>query len=159
MRRWRQHCFRKWLVACPVPSHYMNQCWPIVIWTIGSKLPRNSNWNKIFSFIKMRFKVSSAKWRSFLSGSRVNSGIIRIILHFVSYLGTIITFPNMNDKDQCIPHKHDGGCWWPDDAWMQDSSTHCICWLLRILQFQQKGWRWNLSITTTEWDTYLPRAT
>ena len=40
------HWFRQWLVACPAPSHYWNQCWLIVIWIPGNKfhwnLTRNS---------------------------------------------------------------------------------------------------------------------
>ena len=37
--------FREWLVACSVPSHYPNQCWHIVNWTLGNKLQWNSNRN------------------------------------------------------------------------------------------------------------------
>ena len=41
------HWFRWWLVACLVPSHYLNQCWVIVIWTIRNEIQwdinRNSN--------------------------------------------------------------------------------------------------------------------
>ena len=32
-----------WLIACSVPSHYLNQCWLIVNWTLRNKLHRNSN--------------------------------------------------------------------------------------------------------------------
>ena len=37
---------QKWLVACPAPSHYLNQCWKIVEWTLRNKLKwnRNRNW-------------------------------------------------------------------------------------------------------------------
>ena len=34
-----------WLVACPAPSHYLNQCWIIVNWTIGNKFQWNLNRN------------------------------------------------------------------------------------------------------------------
>ena len=37
------HWFRKWLVAWPVPSHYLNQCWNIVNWTLGNKIKWNLN--------------------------------------------------------------------------------------------------------------------
>ena len=33
--------FRQWLVAWPAPSHYLNQCWNIVNWTLGNKLQWN----------------------------------------------------------------------------------------------------------------------
>ena len=48
-----------------MPSHYLNQCWVIVNWTLRNKLHWNFNWNKNFSFTKMHLKVSSAKWRPF----------------------------------------------------------------------------------------------
>ena len=41
------HWFRKWLVAWTAPSHYLNQCWNIVYWTLRNKhlwiFDRNSN--------------------------------------------------------------------------------------------------------------------
>ena len=40
-----QHLFRKWLVACLVPSHYLNQSWIIVNLTLRNKLQWNSNRN------------------------------------------------------------------------------------------------------------------
>ena len=48
MRRWtNHHCFRKWLVAWTAPSHFLNQCWNIVNWTLWNKFQwifnRNSN--------------------------------------------------------------------------------------------------------------------
>ena len=44
-----QHWFRYWLVACSVPSHYLNQNWLIVNWTLRNKLQWNSNQNtKLF---------------------------------------------------------------------------------------------------------------
>ena len=38
-----QHCLRSWLNACVAPSHYLNQSWLVVNWTLRSKLQRNSN--------------------------------------------------------------------------------------------------------------------
>ena len=44
------------------PSHYLNQCWNIVNWTLRNKLQWNLNGEThIFSFKKMHFKTSSAK--------------------------------------------------------------------------------------------------
>ena len=31
------HWFRQWLVPGPLPSHYLNQCWLTVNWTLGNK--------------------------------------------------------------------------------------------------------------------------
>ena len=36
-----QHWFRLWLVAYSVPSHYLNQCWIIVNWTLRDTI----RWN------------------------------------------------------------------------------------------------------------------
>ena len=52
-------------LAWTVPNHYLNQCWNIVDWTFGNKLLWNFYQNPIFSFNKMHFKISSAKWRQF----------------------------------------------------------------------------------------------
>ena len=38
--------FRQWLVAWTAPSHYLNQCWNIVNWTLRNKLQWNLNRNK-----------------------------------------------------------------------------------------------------------------
>ena len=44
-----QHWFRWWLVAWSVPSHYLNQCWLIVSWTLTNKFQLDLNWNvKLF---------------------------------------------------------------------------------------------------------------
>ena len=44
-----QHWFRKWLGAEQATSHYLNQCWLIVNWTLGNKLQWNSDKNtKLF---------------------------------------------------------------------------------------------------------------
>ena len=37
------HWLRWWLVAWPAPSHYLNQCWNIVNWSLRNKLQWNSN--------------------------------------------------------------------------------------------------------------------
>ena len=44
-----QHWFRKWLVAYSALSHYLNQCWGIVNWTLTNKLHWKFNQNtKLF---------------------------------------------------------------------------------------------------------------
>ena len=39
------HWFRQWIVAWPVPSHYLNQYWNIVNWTLRNKFQWYINWN------------------------------------------------------------------------------------------------------------------
>ena len=63
-----QHWFRKWLVTYSAPSHYLNQCWVIVNWTLRNKLQRNFSKKITFSFKKAHLKMSSAKWRLFCPG-------------------------------------------------------------------------------------------
>ena len=45
------HWFRQWLVVCSVPSHYLNQNWLIVNWTLGNKFQWNFN-RKSIIFIR-----------------------------------------------------------------------------------------------------------
>ena len=65
LRQCNHHWFNKWLVAWSAPSHHLNQCWKIVIWT------QITNFNEIlieiltFSLKKMRLDMSSGKWRPF----------------------------------------------------------------------------------------------
>ena len=58
-----QHWFRHWLVAYSAPSHYLNQCWIIVNWTLRNKLLWNFIKIQNLSFTKMHLKMSSAKLR------------------------------------------------------------------------------------------------
>ena len=37
------HWFRQWLVAWATPSHYLNQYWNVVNWTLRNKFQRNLN--------------------------------------------------------------------------------------------------------------------
>ena len=57
--------FRQWLVAWLAPSHYLNQCWNIVNWTLGNKLHWKFFKLYTFSFKKMHLKMPSGKWLPF----------------------------------------------------------------------------------------------
>ena len=53
-----QRWFRQWLIACSAPSHYLNQCWPVVNWTHRNKFQWNSNRNTKLSIQKkMHLKI------------------------------------------------------------------------------------------------------
>ena len=59
-----QHWLRYWLVACLAPSHYLNQCWNIVNWTLRNKLQWSPNQNsKIFiqenAFVNVVWKMAA----------------------------------------------------------------------------------------------------
>ena len=47
------------------PSHYLNQCWNIVNWTLMNKLQWILTIIHTYSFKKIHLKMSSAKWQSF----------------------------------------------------------------------------------------------
>ena len=53
-----------------MPSHYLNQCWVIVNWTLRNKLQWNLSEIKIQNpcFTKIHLKLSSANWRPFCPG-------------------------------------------------------------------------------------------
>ena len=54
--------------ACSAPSHYLNQCWPIVNFTSRTNLSEILIKIQHISFIRILFKKSSAKWRPFCGG-------------------------------------------------------------------------------------------
>ena len=60
-----------------MPTHYLNRCWVVLNWTLGNKFQGDLNQHtnifihanefenticKIFSYMEMRLKISSAKW-------------------------------------------------------------------------------------------------
>ena len=65
---WGQHWFRWCLVTYSAPSHYLNQCWVIVNWTLGDKLQWYFNQNTKPFIHEKEFKLSSVKRRPFCPG-------------------------------------------------------------------------------------------
>ena len=63
-----QHWFRKWLVAYSVPSHYLNQSWVIVNWTLSNKLQRNLTEIQNFHSQKCIWKYCLQKCYYFVQG-------------------------------------------------------------------------------------------
>ena len=53
------------------PSHYLNQCWIFLIGPLRTNFNVISIESFIFSFTKMRLKMSSEKWRPFCLGLNV----------------------------------------------------------------------------------------
>ena len=58
-----------------MPSHYINHCWVIVIWTLRNKLQWNSYQNTNFSFPKMHFKKHCLRNAGLLSSGRLRDCI------------------------------------------------------------------------------------
>ena len=56
---------RQWLVAWPVPSHYLNQCWTNVDWTLWNKLQWNLNRNSYIFIKENALKMTPGKWWPF----------------------------------------------------------------------------------------------
>ena len=65
--------FGWWFVECLMPSHYLNQCYSIFIWTIGTNVSEILIAIYTFSLKKMHFNIYSRKWRpSWLGPSVLN---------------------------------------------------------------------------------------
>ena len=71
MRQWIGSALAQ-IMACrhSAPSHYLNQCWVIVNWTVRNKLQWKLNGILSFSFKKMHLKMSSARMAAILSRGR-----------------------------------------------------------------------------------------
>ena len=64
-----QHWFREWLAAYSAPSHYLNQCWVLVNWTLRNKFQWSFNQNTQLLLIhEVHLDISSVKWRPFCPG-------------------------------------------------------------------------------------------
>ena len=80
MRRWsNHHWFRQWLVALPAPSHYLNQCWNIVNWTLGIKLQWKSNRNSDIFIQENAFESVVCEMAAMLSRPRC----VKIAIEFL----------------------------------------------------------------------------
>ena len=61
------HWFRLWLAACLAPSHYLNQRWLIVNWTLRNKPQWNSNRNTTRLIHENMLETVVCKKAAFLS--------------------------------------------------------------------------------------------
>ena len=65
-----QHWFRWWLVAYSAPSHYLNQCWVIVNWTLRNKLQWNFSQKSKFIIQESAFENVGREVVAILSWGR-----------------------------------------------------------------------------------------
>ena len=102
-----QHWFRWWLVAWSVPSHYLNQCWNIVNWTLRSKLQWNSNQNTNFFLHEIAFEnvawemaaiLSRGKWVNYSSPNEV------VISQNITWLKNCKIWCTLNCQIQVVGH-------------------------------------------------------
>ena len=76
VREWGQHWFRYWLIAYSAPSHYLNQCLVIVIWTLRNKPQWNFNQNLHFFIHKNVFENVVCEMAAILSRGRWDESFI-----------------------------------------------------------------------------------
>ena len=76
-----QHWFRYWLVACSAPTHYLNQCWRVVNWTLGNKLQWNSNRNCNIVIQENTFENVVCEMAAIMSRGRWVKGTCTDLIH------------------------------------------------------------------------------
>ena len=106
--------FRQWLIAWSVPSHYLNQCWNIVNWTLRNKPQWNLNKNSYIFIQDIAFE--NVVWK----------------------IAAILLLPQCV-KDLCISHSQYHCCWWPGIARSLgisccDIDLVCIFFFLNTIQ-------------------------
>ena len=67
-----QHWFRQWLGAYSAPSHYLNQCWVIVNWTLRNKLQWIFSPKSNFFIQETAFEDVVCQLATILSWGRIN---------------------------------------------------------------------------------------
>ena len=87
-----QHWFVQWLVAYSAPSHYLNQCWVIVNWTLRNKLQWNFNQNaKLFTKCIWKYRLRN--------GSHIVQGEISEVKRTykdLKWLQLVVTWRRLN---------------------------------------------------------------
>ena len=59
------HLFKQWTIACPVPSHYLNQCLLIFNWTTRNQFQRVLNQNTLIFVQENKLGNVISKWWPF----------------------------------------------------------------------------------------------
>ena len=103
-----KHCFRQWLVACSAPSHYLNQWWLIVNWTLRNKLKWNSNQNTKLFINENTFENVAREMVVIVSkGWWVNHDILSVYILYLLFINDN-TFENVAREIVVIVSKG----WW-----------------------------------------------
>ena len=88
------------LDTCLVPSHYLNQCWFIIYWTIGNNISERGIKIEQFSFKKTNLTMTSATWWPCCLSPNVLTHLL-LVLHrcqlIVSALVQIINWTHGNN--------------------------------------------------------------
>ena len=141
-----------------MPSNYLNQWWNIVNWTLGNKLQWNFNRNSNIFIHENAFENVVCEMGSICLGFNVLTSPIRL----------------SNDQWQIFLAgwmEHDSFCYLmlisadPTKWYRARNRSSFSEYLLKIIphirgnelvHFTAMIVQWNLSITTTWWDTFLP---
>ena len=87
MHQWiNHHWFRQWLLAWPVPSHYLNQWWNIFNWTPRNRLQWNFNWISYIFIQENAFETFVWKMVAILSRPQC---VKCVILHHILMIGIL----------------------------------------------------------------------
>ena len=95
--------------AWTAPSHYLNQYWNAVNWTVRKKLQWNFNRNSNIFIQEMDLKISSAKWRPFCLGPNelirtlgTNVSEISNEIHTFSFENVVCEMAAIHSWPQCV---------------------------------------------------------
>ena len=82
-----QHWFRLWLVACPAPSHYLNQCCLLVNWILGNELQ-----------LTVKFELKKEKQKPFIHENAFETVICEMV--------AILSRGEITVQKTCFLQKH-----------------------------------------------------
>ena len=112
---YHQVCFdtRRINRAWPAPSHYLNQCWHIVNWTLGNKLQSNFNRNSNIFFQEKAFENVVWKIAAMLSRHQcIKWKIVEIHYMMASLSRSIMYVWCKNKSPQMLSTLCATGCLW-----------------------------------------------
>ena len=132
MRQWiTHHWFRWWLAKWSAPSHYLNQWWNTIYWTLKNKFQWNINRNSFIFIQEDAFEnVVCVMATTFSYRVKFFRGKINIYLHFVSYhhidtTQVVEILPQIR-QEPTILYSQYHGCWCPGDVRSQGINSHDI---------------------------------
>ena len=82
-----------------MPSHYLNQCWNIVNWTLGNKLQWNFIQTRSFSFMQVDLKMLSGKWWLFCLG-------LNVLTHWSLVMHALLNWVITGSGNGLLPAQH-----------------------------------------------------
>ena len=87
-----------------MPNHYLNQCWHIVNWTLGTGFNENLIEISTILFKKTHEKMSSGKWQSFCLDLNMLNVLLTSTLRFYQYYTILLFICLLNIVLNCSQH-------------------------------------------------------